>query len=73
MIERSCGRARLQVPCTAALLYSYAKVSEMWNEVEFTDLTKKTNARKVALTFWHFVILANEKDIAVGLAGHARW
>lgn len=51
-----------ELGCTAALLYSYARVAAAWNPEEFKEATKKANAKGLPLTFSHFVELAREEE-----------
>ncbi len=44
---------------TAANLYAYAKVAEVWNQEAFEDRPAKSNKKGFPLSFSHFVELAS--------------
>ncbi len=59
---KSVAKMAEQLGCTTVLLYKYAAVAKCWSPVTFKALSKRTTAKNVTLTFWHFAVIAKVKD-----------
>jgi len=56
--ESAVKKLAEQLNCTAALLYSYAPVAEVWDESAFNAIMQRRNSKGRPLAFSHLVAIA---------------
>ncbi|MBX3230663.1 MAG: hypothetical protein KIT84_00485 [Labilithrix sp.] len=60
--KRGVAKIAAAVPCTAALLYSYAKVAATWDEESFGALINRKDSKGQSFSFSHLIALAGVSD-----------